>query len=99
MIELSDTDTEDLALFRRVCGDARLDGVFIPRNLVSVDRLPYRATGRYMVVHYIQVDAHGHFLIDQQREDFVTKRKRVKIPGGHPWRGRMAGRAARLGAC
>lgn len=79
-------------LLRVVPPRSRVWSTYIPEST-----FPRRVSGRHLVVDFIAVDDEGDMIFDPVTQEFATRRTRVKIPKGHPWRGRKAGRVARRG--
>lgn len=87
MIELDCDNQRDLDLFRRIF-PCPAEMVGHCSRYVATEPAPKQVSGRHLVVHFLVEGPDGRPLLNKQRDEFVTRRKRVKIPAGHPWRGR-----------
>jgi hypothetical protein len=83
MLIIDPRDPSNRRLMQRILGPA--DIRLHPERLMLEDNAR-QITGRHIVGDFVVPDADGR--IQVRGDAIVTRRRRVLIPRGHPWRGR-----------
>ena len=80
---------ETIELVTRITGPADLE--HHPERLILDDGACRRINGRYIVGNVIVLDEDGGLMTYRDEDGhraLVTRRRRFRIPAGHPWRGK-----------